>query len=102
MKRYVVLERNQADIIQNNYGCAWCWSGVRVCHDKDGDYITCGTEDCKCTGLVRLKWIDHQIAEQEMRARIARRILQNSFEWLKVVRLQGPRSEEINLRELGF
>jgi hypothetical protein len=102
MKRYVTLEPNQAGIIQNNYGCAWCWNGVRVCHDKSGDYITCGTEDCRCSGLVSLKWIERQVEEQEARSKIARRVLQNSFEWIKIVRKQEYLTSEELIKQLGF
>lgn len=102
MKRYFKPERNQARIIQEKYGCSDCWNRVNVCHDQDGDYLDCGTPDCPQHGLVKLSWIAKQVSDNEIKATNARRILQENFEWLKIVRSQGPRSIEINLKALGF
>ena len=101
-KKYITLEPNQAGIIQEKYGCSDCWNRVNACHDKDGDYLDCGTENCPQHGLVRLSWIERQINDNYFVASTARRILQDSFAWVKVVRAQAPRSIEINLHELGF
>ena len=101
MKHYVTIERNQGKIIQDNYCCAWCWNRVIVCHDKDGDYLDCGTEGCRCDGLVTSKWVERQLQNDRQQALIARRILQNSLEWLKL-KSSKPRSREYILKELGF
>ena len=100
MKRYVELERNQALIIQNRYSCAWCWNPVRVAHDRDGDYITCGDESCRCEGLITTRFVEKLIAEREVKARVAREILQEQFDWLKIKKVK--RTQEENMRELGF
>jgi hypothetical protein len=101
MKRYLPLERNQAGIIQDRYGCALCWNRVIVGHDQGGDYLDCGTPDCKCEGLVSLKWVDRQIEENHFKAITARRLLQDIYPWIKKpvkVRLD----QEQLLKELGY
>lgn len=100
MKRYVELERNQASIIQNWYSCAWCWNPVRVAHDKDGDYITCGDESCRCEGLITTRFVEKLIAEREIKARVAREILQEQFEWLRIKKVKRTREEL--MKELGY
>lgn len=100
MKRYVEIERNHANIIQNRYRCAWCWNPVRVAHDKDGDYITCGDENCRCEGLITTRFVEKLIAEREVKARVAREILQEQFEWLRIKKVK--RTQEELMSELGF
>ncbi len=100
-KRYVKLERNESGIIQGWYSCARCWSEVRVAHDKDGDFITCGDDDCRCEGLIKTKSVHYMIQENEALAREARDVLQIHFEWLRLPK--KPRlTEEEYLQELGF
>jgi hypothetical protein len=101
MKRYVEIERNQAPIIQNKYSCAWCWSSLRVCHDKEGDYITCGTEDCKCDSLITTRYAKKMVEDSEVRARTARAFLEKSCEWLKLPE-KKKLSEKESLEMLGF
>ena len=100
-RRYVVLESNQAIVIQNRYSCSECWNPVRVCHDRDGDYIECGTDGCTCRGLITTRFVDKMILESEMKARIAREVLQERYTWLKL-----PKRERIPtgklMEELGF
>ena len=100
MKRYVELERNQASVIQNWYSCAWCWNPVRVAHDKDGDYITCGNEDCRCEGLITTRFVERLVAEREMKSRVAREILQEQFEWLRIKKIH--RTEKEIMEMLGY
>jgi len=100
-RRYVKLERNQGSLIQNWYSCATCWSSVRVCHDKDGDYITCGEDSCRCNGLVRTSTINYIIQNHELLAREAREVLQVQFEWLRLPKRKRLPTKQ-NLEELGF
>jgi hypothetical protein len=100
-KRYLKLERNQASIIQNSYSCALCWSPIRVCHDKDGDYLTCGDDNCRCEGLIRTSSIEYLIQKNELFSREAREILQNQFEWLRLQKKKKMTVGE-NMKELGF
>lgn len=102
MKRYVTLERNQSAIIQNSYACAGCWNRVIVGHDKDGDFISCGTEDCQSVGLVHQTWIEKRKQWHAERARIAKEVLSQSFEWIVVINKRIPMSREISLQQLGF
>ena len=86
----------EAMIIQNGYGCSWCWNPVRVCHSKEGDYISCGTDDCRGTGLITLRWIEKQIQDKAAMALEAREVLKDFL----------PKKEKLtekeNMRELGF
>lgn len=100
-KRYLHLERNQAVIIQDKYSCATCWSPVRVCHDKKGDYLSCGDDDCKCQGLIKTSSVDYLIQKNEMLAREALNVLGYHFEWLRKPKRKKLSIEE-NLKELGF
>jgi len=100
-RRYVKLERNQGSIIQGHYSCATCWSPVNVCHDKKGDYITCGDDDCKCNGLMKTSSVSYLIQENELLAREAREILQVHFEWLRPKKRKKLSMIEY-LKELGF
>lgn len=99
-KRYIKLPPNQAHIIQNNYSCSQCWNRVNYCHDEKGDYLDCGTQDCKCFGLVTNKYIEYQLQVQEVKARIAIDILQEQFEWLRPVK--RIKSQSQTMHELGF
>lgn len=101
MKRYVEIERNHAPIIQSKYSCAWCWNPLRVCHDPEGDYITCGTEDCRCDSLITTSYVKQMIEKNEIRAKSARASLERSCEWLKLPEKKKLPREEI-LSELGF
>ena len=100
-RRYIKLERNQASIIQDKYSCARCWSEVRVCHDKDGDYITCGDDNCRCEGLIKTSSVEYMIQKNELLAREAREVLQVQFEWLRLPKRKRLTREE-NMKELGF
>jgi len=101
-KRYVELGRNEGKLIQDWYSCARCWNPVRVCHDKNGDYITCGEDnDCRCEGLIRTSSIKYMIERNEMLAKEAMEVLQIHFEWMR------PKKRERlpvgkNLEQLGF
>lgn len=100
-RRYVKLERNQAAYIQSKYSCARCWTEVRVSHDKKGDYITCGDDDCRCEGLIKTSSIEYMIRKNEALAKEAREVLQVQFEWLRLPKRKKLTREE-NLKELGF
>lgn len=100
-RRYVKLERNQGSLIQGWYSCATCWTPVRVCHDKDGDYISCGEDSCKCNGLIKTSSINYMIQDHELFAREARKILQTQFEWLKPKKRKSMSEKEL-LEELGY
>jgi hypothetical protein len=100
-KRYVKLERNQASIIQDGYSCALCWSPIRVCHDKIGDYLTCGDDNCRCEGLIKTSSIEYLIQKNELFSKQAREILQNQFEWLRLPKRKKLTIGE-NMKELGF
>lgn len=100
-KRYVELERNQSSIIQGHYSCARCWSPVRVCHDKSGDYITCGEDDCRCEGLIRTSSVQYMIDRNELLAREAIEVLGVHFEWMRPKKRERL-SVKANLEQLGF
>lgn len=100
-RRYVTLERNQASMIQERYSCATCWSPVRVCHDERGDYISCGDDNCSCQGLVKTSTVEYMIVRNEMLAREARTVLQETVEWLRPAKRE-KKTEEQNMKELGF
>lgn len=100
-RRYVKLERNQASIIQGNYSCARCWTPVLVCHDKTGDYISCGEDDCRCEGLIKTSSVEYLIRKNDVLAIEARRVLEPQFEWLKKPKKKHLSIEE-NIKELGF
>lgn len=99
-RRYIKLERNQASMIQGKYSCARCWTPVLVCHDKNGDYISCGDDDCRCEGLIKTSSVEHLIQKNEAFAREARRVLEVQFEWIRIPK--GKHTMEENLKELGF
>lgn len=100
-KRYLKLERNQASLIQGHYSCAICWTPVLVCHDKKGDYLTCGDDNCRCEGLIKTSSIEYLIQKNDMLAREARDVLQVHFDWLKPKKIKKSTQEE-KLKELGF
>lgn len=100
-KRYIKLERNQALLIQNQYSCARCWSPVRVGHDKNGDFITCGEDSCRCEGLIKTISVSYMMEMNEALAREAREILQVHFEWLRKPKRKKLTEKEY-LKELGF
>lgn len=100
-KRYVVLEPNQASVIQSKYSCGRCWTPVRICHDKNGDYIQCGDSDCRCEGLIRTTSVQYMIEKSELRAKEAREVLQVHFEWLRKPKRERLSIEQ-NLSQLGF
>lgn len=101
-RRYVELERNQGSIIQNFYSCAMCWNPVRVCHDKNGDYITCGEDnDCRCEGLIRTNSVEYMIQKNEILAKEARELLQVQFEWMRVPERKKMTEKEL-MEQLGF
>ena len=100
-KRYVELESNHAIIIQNKYRCSRCWNRILVRHDKDGDYLYCGTEDCPCDGLITGGWVDHQLLASDKRAKEARNVLSKVFDWLKEPE-KPKKSQKESMKELGF
>jgi len=102
VKRYVKLERNLGMIIQNGYRCAGCWNRVIYGHDPNGDFLSCGTEDCRSVGLVTNWFVEHRIQWHEQRAREAKEVLRQSFDWIVAVNRTIPHSREINLQQLGF
>lgn len=100
MKKYLHIERGHAKVIQNSYRCAGCWEHVTVGFDKDGDWLECETEGCNLPGLVSDRWVERQILNSEAEAITARKILQDSFEWLRVVNKKLTRAQALS--ELGF
>lgn len=100
-KRYVELERNQGSLIQDWYSCARCWTPVRICHDKNGDYISCGEDDCRCEGLIKTTSVGYMMEKNEILAREARELLQIQFEWMRPTK-RKVLTEEESLRELGY
>lgn len=100
MKQYVTFQRNEAKIIQDGYRCAGCWNRLVCGHDKGGDFMDCGTDDCNLPGLVSERWVERQLQEGEARAKEAREVLSQSFEWMKVITENHSIKE--NLKALGF
>lgn len=100
MRKYVQIDRSHAVTIQRDYRCAGCWEILKVGFDKQGDYLECETEGCDIPGLVSAKWVEKQIIKSEAEAVTARKVLQDSFEWLRVVNKRLTR--ERALRDLGF
>ena len=102
VKRYVEdLERNHAQIIQNRYRCSRCWNRVLVKHDKDGDYLDCGTDNCPCDGLITQGWVENQIMNFGKRATEAKKVLLPIFDWLKEP--EKPKRNELEImKDLGF
>lgn len=100
-RRYVELERNQGSIIQGWYSCARCWTPVRVCHDKNGDYITCGEDDCRCEGLIKTKSIEYMMQKNELLAKETRELLQVQFEWMRIPERKKLTEKEI-MEQLGY
>lgn len=101
-KRYIELDMNEGSLIQNYYSCARCWNPVRVCHDKNGDYITCGDDnECRCEGLIRTSSIKYMVEKNEVLAREALSLLQINFEWMRPKKRERL-SVEKSLELLGF
>lgn len=100
MIKRLTIERSHAVTIQRDYRCAGCWNPVAVGFDKDGDWIRCDTEGCNLPGLVSAKWVEKQIVQSEAEAITARKILQDSFAWMKVI--VEKHSIKQNLHDLGF
>lgn len=101
MKKYVQIARSHAVTIQRHYRCAGCWNPLIVGFDKQGDYLECATEDCSIPGLVSAKWVETQLAQQEAEAVTMRKILQESFEWLRI-EIKDKRTREKAIAQLGF
>ena len=100
MKKYINLERSHAVTIQKDYRCAGCWEPVIVGFDKQGDFIQCDTEDCNLPGLVSAHWVEQQVAQSEADAKTARKVLQDSFEWMREINKKLTREQALS--ELGF
>lgn len=99
---YRTLERNQAGILQDRYGCAWCWNRLIVGKDAGGDFIDCGTPECRCDGFVTLKHIEFMLNQDQAAARIARDILKDALPWVQIVKSKVRHSMEFNMSALGF
>jgi hypothetical protein len=99
-KKYVVLERNQAGIIQDKYSCSECWNPIRVGHDKEGDYLDCGTEGCSCKGLVTTRFVDKMILDSQSKHMTAKFVLKDLYP--ELFPKKEKRTTGKMLEELGF
>lgn len=93
----VLLETNQAELIQRDYVCAGCWRRLNLYHQSDRlARVTCD----RCgdgRGFVRKSWVERRRNEDFADASEIRRMLR-----MMHVLEHKPRTEDEILHELGF
>jgi DNA-directed RNA polymerase subunit RPC12/RpoP len=98
MKSYIEegLDSNTVSRIQKKYRCAWCWNPILVKHDKDGDYLDCGTDGCRSSHLVSNFFVEKQMTDNYFRAIEAKEVIG------KYLPKREKRKNSELMKEMGF